>query len=152
SVDGTGFMPNEGLAVRWDGPSGPIVWSGTSDAQGTLSFTFSVPDVAPHAAYIKAYNTGAPTPGMHALTYFTVTGPPTPPPTVAPTTAPTAAATATSSTTSAPRATASAGRPAPRTPAPPATTGPPSPVAAQPSPSSSSIAAPAPATTDPSLA
>ncbi|MGH9179607.1 MAG: hypothetical protein ACRD0N_13760 [Acidimicrobiales bacterium] len=85
----------EPVVVRF-GSAGPVVWSGRPAADGTISFSFTVPGVPPGEHLVVATQTnadGEPAPGTPAKALLTVTAPPTtttttpPPPTTTATSA-----------------------------------------------------------------
>ena len=86
----------EPVVLRFGSSTGPVLWSGRPDADGTISFTFAVPAAAPGAYVILAIQNnadGEPAPGTPARADFVVLAPPPP------------ATTATTSTTSQPAST-----------------------------------------------
>jgi hypothetical protein len=72
-------FPSNGYAtIRFNGLSGPVIWSGNADAAGNISFAFTVPAGAPEFSFVKIYS--GPPASAHdtAQQNFTVTASPPP--------------------------------------------------------------------------
>lgn len=86
SVTFTGHLFQSGstpVTVRWNGLSGPVLWSGPVASDGTVTFTFVVPQQQPGWNYINAYQynaQGNPVLGSPAHVSFHLTPPPATPP------------------------------------------------------------------------
>jgi hypothetical protein len=71
----------EPVVLRFGSSTGPVLWSGRPNADGTISFTFAVPAAAPGAYVILAIQNnadGEPAPGTPARADFVVLAPPPP--------------------------------------------------------------------------